>query len=124
MAMARHVLPQINVMLADPSSSAYEEARRAVEQATTCEQALDRLRVLENQSADVVAESRAVLAALPTEVDSVILGVLRDGFAGQKPMKLLWQEDTSGAAPAITHGVTEIDGRLEIEFFAPDGARF
>ncbi len=118
------VIHPLNQMLAEPASTAYAAARRAVTEAGSCEQAVELLGVLHAQGAEVRQEASAVFAAMPADIDSGILGALRDGFAHELAMELKWEEDTSGADPTIGYGVSEVGGRHRITFFAPNGARF
>jgi hypothetical protein len=118
------MLPAANAILADPTKPDYANAATVVAQATSCQDAVNRLRLLEGQSPQAVREADAVFAAMPTAVDQGILHALRAGFGRKSPMKLHWDEDTSGGKPAVAHSVHEQDDWVHIHVIAPDGQRF
>jgi len=123
MAMAV-ILHPLNVVLADPTAPAYADAAALVAEATSCRAAVEQMGVLEDQPAKVVREADAVFAAMPPDVTRGILEALRAGFARRSPMKLHWDEDTSGEEPTVAYRVVEEDGWLNIRMRAPNGRHF
>jgi hypothetical protein len=119
------ILHPLNELLADPASEEYAAAAAAVADATTCREAVDRLGVLQNQSARVIQEADAVFDAMPPEVDQGILGALRTGFDRRWSMALHWERpDPDEGEPTVAHRVEEQGDRLDIYVIAPDGQRF
>ncbi len=85
---------------------------------------MGRLRLLEGLPPEAAREAKAVFAAMPAEVDQGILGALRTGFGRKSPMKLHWDEDTSGRKPAVAHSVNEQDDWVHVHVVAPNGDQF
>jgi len=122
--MAPRLFRPCNDMLADPSSDAYKEARRAVTEAGSCLQAVELLRVLDNESNEVRQEADAVFGALPADVDAGVLDALRNGFDRKIPMELWWEDTRDPSDLTITFSVADAGGRLRISFWAPNGRHF
>jgi hypothetical protein len=118
------MLPAANAILADPTGPDYANAATVVTQATSCQDAVDRLGLLEGQSPQAVREAEAVFAAMPTAVDQGILHALRVGFGSKSPMKLHWVEDKSGGKPTVAHRVDQQDDWVHVHVTAPDGQQF
>ncbi len=119
------ILKPLNAMLADPTGPDYARAHAAVIQATSCQEAVTQLGVLNGQSPEVVQEADAVFAAMPAQVDQAILDKLRTGFDRQARMALHWEEDTSEQAPTVAHRFVEEEGGwLHVHLSAPDGQKF
>jgi hypothetical protein len=124
MAMAPRLFRPCNEIHADPFSDAYEEARRAVTEATSCLQAVELLRVLEHESNEVRQEADAVFDALPPDVNEGVLAALRNGFDRKIPMELWWEDTRDPSDLTITYSVADAGVRLRISFWAPNGRHF
>jgi hypothetical protein len=124
MAMAVIIKP-LNDMLADPAGPDYARAHAVVTQATSCQEAVNQLGVLNGQSPKVVHEAAAVFGAMPAQVDQAILDKLRSGFGRQAPMALHWEEDTGEGEPTVAHRFVEEEGGwLHVHVSAPNGQKF
>ncbi len=85
--------------------------------------ALEASGLLEDIEAEFAAEARAVLDALPPDVDRVILDAILDALDAGLPVEVRWEE----AAPDTDISVritTEDEGLVRITLVTPDGRTF
>jgi hypothetical protein len=85
--------------------------------------ALDASGLLDGIDLEFAAEARAVLDALPPEVDRVILDALGDALDAGVPVEVRWEEaerDGDISVRVSTHD----DGLVRITLVTPDGRTF
>jgi hypothetical protein len=84
--------------------------------------ALDASGILDAIDAEFAAEARAVLDALPPEVDRVILDALGDALDAGSPVEVEWEE--SAREGGISVRVSTDDALVRITLVTPDGRTF
>jgi hypothetical protein len=113
--------PVLNQMFADYDGDGRMTARRAVDGATSVHDAIERANLYETLAEDMATEARAVIGALPPEVDRQIVSSLSDAFERDVPVTIEWQEHTE-----ITVEVTSGDAPNEVHIIlrTPAGREF
>ena len=112
----------LTAMMSDPTSQDYQDAVNAVNAAANVQDAVVRSGVLGAHAA-VVAETRAVLSALPQAIDQAIMVALRSAMARSLPVRVTWIEDAKIAVRIWEHPQDGGD-ILDIAFMSPHGSTF
>jgi hypothetical protein len=85
--------------------------------------ALDASAILDGLDAEFAAEARAVLDALPPEVDRVILDAIGDALDAGVPVEVEWEETAREGGISVRVS-TEDGGLVRITLVTPDGRTF
>jgi hypothetical protein len=113
--------PILRRFLEDPEGEERVVIVEAVNGATSVKDAAERANLFDELNESHAAEARAVLDALPPEVDSQILDALKSGVERGVPISLEWQEH-----PEILADVSEVaeTGGVHILVRTPNGGDF
>jgi hypothetical protein len=120
---AAAMIPHVNRIVGNPDDAEnYGLARAALAGAGSVREAVDAAGLLGDQPADVQADARAELDALPADVDRQILESLRGALDRGAPIEVRWTEVEAGTP--ISHQASETGGVVHIEIVAPHGRHF
>lgn len=97
--------------------------REAIEGQPGVRAALDTSGILDGVSPEFADEARAVLDALPPEVDRVILDAIRDALDAGVRAEVHWEEAQPDAGISV-RVVVEDDRLVRIVLVTPDGRTF
>jgi hypothetical protein len=113
--------PIFRRFLEDPDGEERVVIVEAVSGATSVRDAVERANLFDTLSEAHAAEGRAVLEALPPEVDTQILEALKDGINRGVPMSFDWREHAD-----ISAEISEIAESRGVHILvrSPDGAEF
>jgi hypothetical protein len=90
---------------------------------TAVRAALDASGLLDGIDAEFAVEARAVLDALPPEVDRVILDAVRDALDAGLPVEVEWEEAARDGGISVRVS-TDDGGLVRITLVTPDGRNF
>ena len=99
-----------------------EPRESAVEGATTVREAVENGNLLDGFPDDIQAEARAVLDALPDDVNRGVLEALRGAFENGTAVEVFWDENRTDAT--ISHRVATEPERVTITLVTPHGRNF
>lgn len=115
-------MPKANEALGSPGEQNYLAARAALENAATIREAVESGGLLDGFPEDIQREARAVLDALPDDVNRGVLEALRDAFESGAAVEVFWEENTADAE--ISHRVASETERISITLVTPHGRNF
>jgi len=115
-------MPAANEALGSPGAGNYRAARSAVEGASTVREAVENGGLLEGFPEAIQREARAVLDALPDDVNRGVLEALRGAFESGAAVEVFWEETTVDAG--ISHRVGTEGERVSITLVTPHGRNF
>jgi hypothetical protein len=116
------VMPKANEALGSPGAGNYRAAKSAIEGASTVREAVENGGLLDGFPDDIQREARAVLDALPDEVNRGVLDALRGAFESGAAVEVIWEEDN--ADTTIRHRVATGSERVTITLVTPHGRTF
>jgi hypothetical protein len=100
-------------------SGSYRQAKDVVAAAGSLSEAVENGHFLDGLDEEDQAEARAVLDALPADVDQSFMASLRDALANDKKIAFGWREG------AFAHeATTDPDGTVRLWLQCPDGRTF
>jgi hypothetical protein len=115
-------MPKANEALGSPGEGNYRAAKSSVEGASTVREAVENGGLLDGFPEDIQREARAVLDALPDDVNRGVLEALRDAFENGSAVEVFWEENTADAG--ISHRVATETERISITLVTPHGRNF
>lgn len=100
-----------------------DSVQEAITSHTGVRAALEASAILDDIEAEFAAEARAVLDALPPEVDRVILDAIGDALNAGLPVEVEWEEAAPDGGISVRVS-TDDDGLVRITLITPDGRTF
>jgi hypothetical protein len=123
MPAAIEVIPKANEALGSPEAGNYEAARAAVDGASTVGEAVENGNLLSGFPEDIQREARAVLDALPADVNQGVLDALRGAFDSGAAVEVAWEQVE--LEDGISHRIEPGDGgTVRITLVTPHGRHF
>jgi hypothetical protein len=115
-------MPKANEALGSPGEGNYRAARAALENASTVREAVENGGLLDGFPEDIQREARAVLDALPDDVNRGVLEALREAFENGAAVEVLWEQTTPESG--ISHRVATETERVTITLVTPHGRNY
>ena len=119
MPAAESIQERTTEALGNNAHENYAEAKRIVAAAGSLREAVENGNFLDGLQDDHQAEARAVLDALPADVDAAFMASLRTALDGNKKIAFKWEEGEF-AHEARTH----TDGTVQLVLQCPNGETF
>jgi hypothetical protein len=123
MPAAIEVIPRANQALGSTEAGNYQAAQAAVAGAATVREAVENGNLLDSFPDDIQREARAVLDALPADVNQGVLDALRGAFDSGSAVEVAWEQVE--VEDGISHRVESGDGgTVRITLITPHGSNF
>jgi predicted lactoylglutathione lyase len=123
MPASKRVISRADQSVGAPNSKRYEQAQSAVAGTSSLSQAVEQGKFLHRMTAKDQAEVRAVLAALPADVERDFMNALREALRRGAKVAFVWHEHPEEGR-FHTRSRTDDDGTVHLLLWTPHGSSF